>query len=298
MQDATPRPDPPYVRYLKTSEAAALLNVSPNTLRAWERRFGFPRPQRSEGRHRMFTHGEILALRDALHDGLSISSAISRAREGLVADRDSLLAAFSAFDCARADAAMEGSLALRTVERALEELLLPSLEELLRRHGADSAAWAFAAEWAADWLRRARRVTSSLFDAGTILFADATGGALDPDTPALLALELLCARQGLKVMSLAVAGAGGLSDALAAHPPDLVVIAGSRVGDDAVARWAYAARASLGATPLAIFRRGQVRSGPRGTRMLPQAPEAARKRLLELLEESRASARRRRTSAA
>ncbi|MBV9000834.1 MAG: MerR family DNA-binding transcriptional regulator, partial [Solirubrobacterales bacterium] len=35
------------MRYLKTSEAAALLNVSPNTLRAWERRFGFPKPQRS-----------------------------------------------------------------------------------------------------------------------------------------------------------------------------------------------------------------------------------------------------------
>ena len=32
----------PVMRYLKTSEAAALLNVSPNTLRAWERRFGFP----------------------------------------------------------------------------------------------------------------------------------------------------------------------------------------------------------------------------------------------------------------
>ena len=47
------------MRYLKTSEAAALLNVSPNTLRAWERRFGFPRPQRSPGKHRLFTHGEV-----------------------------------------------------------------------------------------------------------------------------------------------------------------------------------------------------------------------------------------------
>ena len=51
------------MRYLKTSEAAALLNVSPNTLRAWERRFGFPKPQRSPGKHRLFTHGEVAALR-------------------------------------------------------------------------------------------------------------------------------------------------------------------------------------------------------------------------------------------
>ena len=52
------------MRYLKTSEAAALLNVSPNTLRAWERRFGFPKPQRSPGKHRLFTHGEVAALRE------------------------------------------------------------------------------------------------------------------------------------------------------------------------------------------------------------------------------------------
>ena len=71
------------MRTLKTSEAAALLNVSPNTLRAWERRFGYPRPQRSSGQHRLYIHGEVAALRDALQEGLSISSAVSRAREAL-----------------------------------------------------------------------------------------------------------------------------------------------------------------------------------------------------------------------
>jgi uncharacterized protein YjcR len=45
------------VRTLKTSEAAAVLNVSPNTLRAWERRFGYPKPQRTAGKHRLYTHG-------------------------------------------------------------------------------------------------------------------------------------------------------------------------------------------------------------------------------------------------
>ena len=48
------------------SEAAAVLNVSPNTLRAWERRFGYPKPQRTAGKHRLYTHGEVAALRDAL----------------------------------------------------------------------------------------------------------------------------------------------------------------------------------------------------------------------------------------
>src|ERR1700749_675448 len=145
------------VRYLKTSEAAALLNVSPNTLRAWERRFGFPKPQRSPGKHRLFTHGEIAALRDALQEGLSISSAVSRAREGLAADANSLVGALVSYEGERADAAIEAALALRTVERSVGEVLLPTLGENLRRYGSGSAAWAFATHLAPDWLRRATR---------------------------------------------------------------------------------------------------------------------------------------------
>ena len=99
------------MRFLKTSEAAALLNVSPNTLRAWERRFGYPKPQRSPGKHRLYTHGEVAALRDALQEGLSISSAVSRAREGLSADTDTLVGALASFDRDRADSAMEAALA-------------------------------------------------------------------------------------------------------------------------------------------------------------------------------------------
>src|ERR1022692_2763101 len=132
------------MRYLKTSEAAVLLNVSPNTLRAWERRFGFPKPQRSPGKHRLFTHGEIAALRDALQEGLSISSAISRAREGLAADSNSLVGALISYERERADQAIEAALALRSVERSVEEVLMPTLDAILRRHGAESAVWAFA----------------------------------------------------------------------------------------------------------------------------------------------------------
>src|SRR3954464_5839718 len=108
------------MRTLKTSEAAALLNVSPNVLRAWERRFGYPKPQRSAGRHRLYTHGEVAALRDALAQGLSISSAVSRAREALSTDTDSLVAALTGFELGRADSAMEAALALRSVERSVE----------------------------------------------------------------------------------------------------------------------------------------------------------------------------------
>src|SRR3989441_11329716 len=146
------------VRFLKTSEAATLLNVSPNTLRAWERRFGYPKPQRSPGKHRLYTHGEIAALREALQEGLSISSAVSRAREALSADTNVLVGALHSFELERADGAMEAALALRSVERSVQEVLLPSLRELGARHGYDSAPWAFASRCANDWLQRAQRL--------------------------------------------------------------------------------------------------------------------------------------------
>ena len=177
---------------------------SPNTLRAWERRFGYPKPQRSPGKHRLYTYGEIAALKDALQEGLSISSAVSRAREGLSADADTLVGALSSFDRERADGAMEAALALRSLERSVEEVLLPSLEELQRRHGLDSAAWAFGARWADDWLRRAQRLAPPPVRQIALLVGDATGDELDPDASAVRALELFCARAGVRMLCLSV----------------------------------------------------------------------------------------------
>lgn len=274
------------MRYLKTSEAAALLNVSPNTLRAWERRFGFPKPQRSPGKHRLFTHGEIAALRDALQEGLSISSAVSRAREGVAADSDSLVGALVSFERERADAAIEAALALRSVERSVEEVLLPTLDEILRRHGQESAAWAFATHWASDWLRRAVRLSAPPVRPLAVVFGDATRDEMDPDTPYLRALELFCLRAGIDVLSLSARGVAGIGDAVAIHRPNLVVVAGSHLDDDAVARWAYAIRLAGGAVPVAVYRRGpeRVRVRSTGTRNLPSGAGDAQRRIVEMLE--------------
>ena len=269
------------MRYLKTSEAATLLNVSPNTLRAWERRFGFPKPQRSPGRHRLYTHGEVAALRDALQEGLSISSAVSRAREGLAADTNSLVGALISYERERADAAIEAALALRSVERSVEEVLLPSLDDIARKNGQDSAAWAFAAHWAADWLRRATRLAPPPVRPVSIVLGDASRDELDTDSPYIRALELFCVRAGAKVRSLSARGINGIGDAVAVHRPNLVVVAGGHVDDDTVARWAYAIRLALGTLPLTVYRRGSQRG--RST-VLPPAPGEAQQRILELIE--------------
>jgi MerR family transcriptional regulator, light-induced transcriptional regulator len=272
------------MRYLKTSEAAALLNVSPNTLRAWERRFGFPRPQRSPGRHRLYTHGEIAALRDALLDGLSISSAVSRAREGLGADTNALVGALNSFDATRADAAIEGALALRSLDRTVQEVLLNSLDEIVRRHGTESVQWAFAARWGNSWLRRAQRLVTAETQTATVVLGDASRDELDPDAAYLRAFELLAMRSGVRVMGLSVRGVANMSEALATHRPDAVVIAGGALSDDAVARWAYAVRLATGPLPIAVYRRGPQRARVRttGAMMLASTPGEAARQILEL----------------
>lgn len=273
------------MRYLKTSEAASLLNVSPNTLRAWERRFGFPRPQRSPGRHRLYTHGEIAALREALLDGLSISSAVSRAREGLGADTNALVGALNAFDGPRADIALEGALALRSLDRTVQEVLLNSLDEIARRHGTESVQWAYAARWGNSWLRRAQRLVNPGMQATSIILGDASRDELDPDAAYVRALELLAMRSGMRVLGLSVRGVANMSEALATHRPDAVVIAGGALSDDAVARWAYAVRLATGPLPVAVYRRGPQRTRVRttGATMLPGTPGEAARQMMEIV---------------
>jgi DNA-binding transcriptional MerR regulator len=274
------------VRTLKTSEAAALLNVSPNTLRAWERRFGYPKPQRSPGKHRLYTHGEVAALRDALQEGLSISSAISRAREALRADTHILVGALNSFELDRADAAMEAALALRSVERSVEEVLLPSLDELGERHGFDSAPWAFAARWASEWLHRAQRLAPPPTRPIAIIIGDATRDEMDPENLGKRALELFLTRAGARVLTLPVSGVSGLAEVVGAFQPHGVVITGTHADDDDVARWAYRVRATGGPLPIALFHRAtrSERVRTTGARLLPDGPSAAHRELLAIVE--------------
>jgi DNA-binding transcriptional MerR regulator len=269
------------MRYLKTTEAATLLDVAPNTLRVWERRFGFPAPQRSPGGHRFYTHAEVAALREGLLEGLSISAAVMRARASLAADANSLIRALLAYDRGAADRALETALGLRSVEQVVEETLLPTLEEIVARTGSDSATWAFAAGWARDWLGRARRLAPPPGSRKSILLGHASWDELDLDAPYIRALELFCERAGVNVLSLPAGALSGLARVAEVHRPDLVVLAGRRLEDGTVAQWASLLGRAMGPVPLAIYR--SPMNHVWGS-VLPPAPAEAQLRLVELAD--------------
>lgn len=212
---------------IRTNAAAEVLGVSPNTLRSWERRYGFPVPRRTAGNHRNYELVELQTLRDALAETGNISSAIelARQRQSAPANGGGILAAFEAFDENAAERAIEESLALRPLERTIEELLLPAIDEL----AADperAAELEFATRFATGWLHNARRLAPSASRPAGILLLDASAGDGAEEVHGQ-ALDLALRRAGFRVLVLSnELGDERLGRALGALDPTAIVLCG------------------------------------------------------------------------
>ena len=212
---------------IRTNAAAEVLGVSPNTLRSWERRYGFPTPRRTAGNHRNYELVELQTLRDALADTGNISSAIelARQRQAAPASDGSLQSAFEGYDEAAADRAVEESLALRPLERTVEELLLPAIDRLAADPGSE-AELEFAVRWATGWLHGARRLASAASRPAGILLLDSSH---DQDAEAVhtQALDLALRRAGFRVLVLSnQLGDERLERALGALDPTAIILCG------------------------------------------------------------------------
>ncbi len=212
---------------IRTNAAAEILGVSPNTLRSWERRFGYPQPERTSGNHRQYEMVELQTLRDALAETGNISTAIelARQRQSAPATNSSLQAALESFDEDAADRAMEESLALRPLERSIEELLLPTLDDL----GDDSERTAeleFGCRWATGWIHGARRLAPSASRPAGILLLE-TNEAAGVEAVHAQALDLALRRAGFRVLVLSSDLEGDrLERALQALEPTAIVLCG------------------------------------------------------------------------
>jgi MerR family transcriptional regulator, light-induced transcriptional regulator len=264
---------------IRTNAAAAMLGVSPSTLRSWERRFGFPEPRRSAGGHRQFDLAQIEALRAAFQETQNVSSAVALARERGTgpATPGRLRDALGRFDEAAADRVLEESLAVRSVERTVEEVLLPGIAAL----DEGSAEAAFGWRWATGWLAAARRVApAATREEAVVLFDSSASG--DADGLHAQALELALRRRGLRTLTLAATlDPARLARALHAVAPRAVVLTGRHASLDALARVVYAARRE-GGEPVAVydFRGALPDTGASTVERLAGAPLAAAERIV------------------
>jgi MerR family transcriptional regulator, light-induced transcriptional regulator len=212
---------------IRTNAAAEVLGVSPNTLRSWERRYGYPVPRRTPGNHRNYELIELQTLRDALAETGNISSAIELAqqRQDAPASGVGLLAAFESFEEDAADRAIEESLAIRPLERTVEEMLLPAIDELAAAPERE-AELEFASRWAMGWLHGARRLASTASRPAGILLLDSSRGS-DAEAVHAQALDLALRRAGFRVLMLSdELGEERMERALGALDPTAIVLCG------------------------------------------------------------------------
>jgi DNA-binding transcriptional MerR regulator len=261
---------------IRTNAAAAMLGVSTNTLRTWERRFGFPAPRRTAGGHRLYDLAELEALRSAFAEAGNASSAIALARqrgEG-PATVARLCAAFARFDADEADRVLEESLATRSVERTVQELLLAAVDALGDAAGAELG---FAWRWATGWLAAQARLAPPANRAEGVVVFEATAPC-DPDALHAQALELALRRRGVRTLVLAFAvEPERLARALSAVRPDAVVLTGRRASLDALGRLVFAARRTGGDRVAVLDFRGALPETGASTvaRLDPRASSAA-----------------------
>ena len=140
--------------YIRSVEAAGALRigelsrrsgVSPELLRAWERRYGLLQPTRSAGGLRLYSPGDLArvqAMQRHLADGLAAAEAAALATQttghtdreiAIPAAKDELAAALASFDDGDAHAVFDALLARLSIDTLLRDVILPYLHELGER---------------------------------------------------------------------------------------------------------------------------------------------------------------------
>ena len=125
---------------LRIGEFSRRVGVSPELLRAWERRYELLQPLRTEGGFRLYTDDDaerVERMKRALGEGFSAAEA---ARRALTQDRpmeraldgaaERLVAAARAYDEATVHAILDEAFSGFSLETVLRDLVLPVLREI------------------------------------------------------------------------------------------------------------------------------------------------------------------------
>jgi len=130
---------------LRIGELSKRSGVSPELLRAWERRYGLLRPTRSAGGLRLYSLDDlerVRKMRRHLGEGIAAAEAARLAAEppavaqpstaalSIAATRTALADALAEFDEPRAQVVFDRLLSVATLDTALSDVVLPYLREL------------------------------------------------------------------------------------------------------------------------------------------------------------------------
>src|SRR5690242_7121269 len=129
---------------LRIGELSRRTGVSPELLRAWERRYGLLQPTRSAGGLRLYAPDDLVrvqAMQQHLAEGFAAAEAATLAarapaRDGEIAPldaKDRLAAALASFDDSDAHAAFDALLARLSIDTLLRDVIVPYLHELGER---------------------------------------------------------------------------------------------------------------------------------------------------------------------
>jgi MerR family transcriptional regulator, light-induced transcriptional regulator len=132
---------------LRIGELSRRSGVSPELLRAWERRYGLLEPTRSAGGLRLYSAADldrVRAMQQHLAEGLAAAEAAALAAEAEpradqafafspAAARRDLDTLLSGFDEARAHTVLDELLSTATLDSILSDVLIPFLRELGKR---------------------------------------------------------------------------------------------------------------------------------------------------------------------
>jgi methanogenic corrinoid protein MtbC1 len=220
--------------------------LRPATFRAWERRYGFPKPRRLPGNQRLYSDQDVAAIRWLQRrtvEGLSISHAIrlllARLREGttrapapeeprgrptaaLAAD---LIRALLAFDSATADVALSEAFAMYPVEQVCLDVVSPTLVQIGERWHTGEISVA-AEHFASSFLRRKLFSLFNVYDTGRgrgLIFAGCAPN--EWHEVGLLMISVLLVRHGYRLSYLGPnLGTDGLAETLEHYRPDLLIV--------------------------------------------------------------------------
>jgi DNA-binding transcriptional MerR regulator len=236
---------------LNIKAVAQATGIEPVTLRAWERRYGVPKPGRADQGYRLYSEREVAILqwlKSKVDAGVSIKRAVAmlhhlldqQNHEPVLASPfaegqgsfesavDELIAAVHDFDSERAQQVMMQAFALFPVEDVCLKLLLPTLARIGEQWRAAEAS--LQVEHFATHLIRQRLLALMATLPPPSLSGRVVAGCAPGDwhEMGILVLSLLLRRQGWDVIYLGQAvGLSELGDTLSAIGPDGVILSSS-----------------------------------------------------------------------